>query len=277
MMGRPIDFKRMVLGLPQSAEDYASVAFTAELAELLGLDLVGVFAVNEDLVDIAAISCVRELHPSGVWHRLDAEQLQRGSNRAAADARRLFDQALRAVRLGGSFDLAKGQIGDAISSRSMPDDIVVVIEPKNPVERVTYQFQELLNAALRAPTATLLIPSHVVRRRGPIVAVATSEHDSSIRAALKMAEASHEKLLVLMPPDADAELLLRLAATTDIPVDRKMIQRADLEVPELSALLTMTGERFVVISRGADARLPSRLAAERAVPVLVTEPIQKRP
>lgn len=264
-------FKRMVLGLPQNTKDYASVVFTAELAELLGLDLVGVFATDEGLRHIAGLSCVRELRAAGGWHRLDAEQLERCASQAAADARRLFGEAAKAMRKGAHFDLAKGEIGEIIGAQSMPDDIVVVIEPKNPAERVTLQFRQLLAAALSAPAAALLIPSRIVRRSGPIVAVATSAQDSSIQAALRVAESSHERLLLLAPAEAKGGLLEQVAATSRVPVDCRTIQSGGFGVPELSALLAMTAERFVVLSRGEDTRLPSQLASERAVPVLVTD------
>lgn len=266
------DFKRMVLGLPHSTNDYASVIFTAELAQLLGLDLIGVFAEDEGLIDLAALPCVRELRfLGGGWHRVDAEQFERRSSQAAADARRLFGDAAKALRVGARFDLAKGKIGDAVGSQSTPDDIIVVIEPRNPVERVTHQFRQLMDVALNAPAAALLIPSHISRRKGPIVAVATSEHDPSIQAALRVAKSIQEKLLVLAPPDA-AEALARLAAVSSVPVDRRPIRSGEVGALELGSLLAPTGERFVVLSRGADVRLPSQLAFGRGVPVLVTGP-----
>ena len=270
-MTHPAAFKRMVLGLPQNTKDYGSVAFTAELADLLGLDLVGVFAADEGLRDIAALSCVRELRASGGWHRIDAEQLERGSNQAAADARRLFGEATKALREGAHFDLAKGGIDEAVGSQSMPDDIVVVIEPKNPAERVTYQFKQLLNTALSSAAAVLLVPSHVVRRHGPIIAVATDERDPCIQAALRVAESSHEKLRVFVPADADENHLARSLSSSSIPVDQRRMRRGDLGISELGFLLAGERERFVVMSRGRNSHLPSQLAFARSVPVLVTE------
>jgi hypothetical protein len=272
MMKRPRNYKRMVLGLPHSQKDYVSVAFAAELAAMLGVDLVGIFAGDGALAGLAELPCVREFRFSGGWRRLDAGQIERGSNQAAAEARRLFAEAVKALRTGSRFDLASGSIGDIIGSQSAPDDIVVVIEPKNPAERVTYQFRHFLDAALAAPAATLLVPSHISRRSGPVVAIATSGEDSSISAALRVAESSREKLLVLAPADADENIRARLAAAGEVAVDRRPISSGKLEAAELSALLARIGERFVVLSRQPDPRLPFRLSSEQAVPVLVTEP-----
>jgi hypothetical protein len=264
------DFKRMVLGLPHSAKDYASVAFTAELADLLGLDLVGIFAEDEGLIDLALLPCVREFRLSGDgWHRLEVEQLARSSSHAVAEARRLFDDAARSRRVATRFDLIKGKIGEAVGSQSLPDDIIVVIEPQNPAERVTYQFKKFMEMALNAQTAALLVPSRIIRRKGPVVVIAASEHDPSIRVGLTIAEAIREKLLVLAPAIADRSLSTRLLTTSAVHINQQSLHGNEIGLAELRSVLAIAGERLVVMSRGSDPLLPAQLASEQGVPVLV--------
>jgi hypothetical protein len=274
-MERAAHFKRMVLGLPHSATDYASVAFTAQLAELLGLDIVGLFVEDENLTDLAALPCVRELRSlGGGWHPIDAAQLAQGTGQAAADARRRFEEAAKALRVGTRFNLARGMMADIINSQSTVDDIIAIIEPKNPAERVTHQYRQLMDVAFNAPSATLLVPSHISRRTGPIIAIATSGQDPSIDAALGIATSIKERLIVLAPPEADKVAMARLAGTSEVAIDwRSLMGGAAAGAPELASLLSRTNERFVVLSRGrADDRRPSQLASGRGVPVLVTEP-----
>jgi hypothetical protein len=152
----------------------------------------------------------------------------------------------------------------------MPDDIIVVIEPRNPAERVTHQFRQFLHAALNAPTAALLVPSRISRRKGPVVAIATSEHDPSVHVGLGIARSVHERLLILAPADADVRLSARPPGERVVPVDRRSIRSGQVGLPEVGSLLALTGERLVVLSRGDDADLPSKLALERGVPVLLT-------
>jgi hypothetical protein len=267
------EFRRMVLGLPHSQADYDAVAFAADLANLLGVDLVGLFASDENLAQLASLPCVRELRLSGGWHPIDAGQIERVTERAIAEARRRFTDAAKALRVGARFDVARGQIGEVIGSQSVPSDIIAVIEPKNPAERVTHQFRQLLDAALRARAATLLLPSRIQHRRGPVVAIAASEHDPSIRVARKVAESSHEKVIILMPQAAgDAPSPQSGANNAAAHVERRTIRAGLTDVAELLARLAPARERIVVLSRGADLWLPSKLAFQRAVPVLVTEP-----
>jgi hypothetical protein len=273
------DFKRMVLGLPHSAKDYASVVFTAELADLLGLDLLGIFAEDEGLVDLALLPCVREFRLAGDgWHRLDVEQMVRCSSQAAADARRLFSDAAKSLRVATRFDVVKGQIDKAVGSQTMPNDIIVVIEPKSAAERVSYQFRQFVDMALNAPVATLLVPSRISRHKGPVVAIAASAHDVSIVAGLRVAEAVHEKLLVLTPKIADEVLSARFPITSAVHVDQRSLPSIELGPAELGSILAAAGERLVVMSPGGDNLLPSRLASERGVPVLLTargEPLSR--
>jgi hypothetical protein len=275
MMDRPAEFKRMVLSLPHSSTDYAAVAFTAELAALLGVDLVGIFTADESLLSLAALPCVRELRHSGGWHPVDSGEMEECCSRAAAEARRLFGEAVKVLRPGAHFDVAKGTVAETIDSQSTADDIVAVIEPRNPAERVTHQFRQLLTAAFASPSATLLIPSRVVRRRGPVVAIATSEHDTSIRTALRVAELTQERLLLFVSPRADEVSLARLAATATVPIKQRRLQESKIRTSDLNALLPLTGERLLVLSRGADASMMAPLAFERAVPLLVTEPARE--
>jgi hypothetical protein len=265
------DFKRMVLGLPHSAKDYVSVAFAAELADLLGLDLVGIFADDDGLIDIALLPCVREFRLSGEgWHRLDVEQLARSSSQAAADARRLFGDAAKSLRIAARFDLVKGQIDKAVGAHTNPDDIIVVIEPKSAAERVSYQFRQFVDMALNAPAAALLVPSRISRHKGPVVAIAANERDVSIQVGLRLAETVRENLLILATNVSEETLSARFPTTSAVHVDRRSLPTTDIGPADLEAILAAAGERLVVMSRGADNLLPSRLASELGVPVLVT-------
>jgi hypothetical protein len=265
------EFKRMVLGLPHSARDYVSVTYIVEFADLLGLDLIGIFAEDEQLIDLALLPCVREFRLSGDgWHRLDLEQLTRDTNQAAADARRLFADAAKTLRGTVQFDLVKGQVGEAIELQSMPENIIVVIEPKNPADRVTYQFRHLMETALNAPAATLLVPSRISRNSGPVVAIATNGRDVSIQVGLRVAEAVGEKLIVFAPNVAAEALSTRAPSASAVHVDRRPLPVAEVGLAELESILGTAGERLLVMSRGLDHLFPSRLASERGVPVLVT-------
>lgn len=272
VMEHPVDFKRMVLGLPHNRNDYDAVAFAAGLANVLDLELIGIFAPDENLVHLASLPCSREFRLSTGWQRIDPRQLEQGSIQAAVDARRLFGEAAKALRPGARFDLADEPIGEIISAQLSANDIIAVIEPRNPAERVTHQFTQLLGNALAAPSATLLVPSRISRRSGPVVAFATSDNDPSIIAALRLAQSTNEKLLLFTPPDAREQSRPRSFDPSKVAVVRHALRGEGIGASELNILLAHTGERIVVLSRGANIDTLVQLAFERGIPILVTEP-----
>ena len=78
----------------------------------MGASVVATFVQDVELVEVAALPCVRELRPlGGGWHPIEGPQLARQLERAAATARRLFHDAVRPIRIEASFNVARGSVG----------------------------------------------------------------------------------------------------------------------------------------------------------------------
>jgi hypothetical protein len=223
-MARPKpDFKRMILKLPHSRQDYIAVAATAQLADLLGIELVGTYFDDASMLALAELPSAREFR-SGGWQRLTTEQLVSDFARAAQEVERLFAEVA-----GGNqrtaFRKGKGSAAEAISSEAGVDDIVVIIEPKNPIERATHQFTELVEAAFRTSSSILLVPSRTMSATGPIIVLATNPEDPSFKAALAVACAARERMIVIPSAQSDQSLssivetarLAGIAATVMVP------------------------------------------------------------
>ncbi len=190
------DFKRMFVGLPHSRQDYPAVAATADLAELLGVDLVGTFFEDSNVLGLADLPSAREFR-SGGWQALTAEQLAKDFAEAARNAQRLFAEATGRRQRPAAFRTAKGSAAQAISSEANADDIIVIIEPRSPIERATHQFCELMDAAFRTTCPILLVPSLSIETSGPIIAVAASPDDPSLAAALAVAASANERMIIV--------------------------------------------------------------------------------
>jgi hypothetical protein len=269
MTAHALDFKRMILQLPYRAADYGSVGFATELAGQFGLDLVATFIEDENLVGLAALPFARELQSPGCdWHPINAVELGRAFEQALANARRRFEVAASGHPGTSSFVVEKGRMADVLSVER--DDIVVIIEPRHPAERVTLQFRQWMDAALSTSAAVLVVPNRVVPRSGPIVAIATSERDPSIRTALAIAMETKEQVSIVSPPQSDCQDAL--------PADSQIVSvhhwpLADQTDPvTLGSVLAQIKKRFVVLSRQPDKEMPTRLSASQGVPVLVVQP-----
>ena len=274
-MPRRTEFKRMILGLPQSAGDYRLVGATVKLAEMLQMNLVAMFADDRSLMQVAGLPFARELRPlGGGWQSIDVGQLAAEFERSTATARRLFGEVVRGCRVETSFRVEQGTAADIIASLATAEDIVVVIEPTNPAERVTQQFIRLMDAAFRTSASVMIIPCRIARLSGPIVALASGAEDPSIEAAAAIANAAREKLIIVGPsqpfsPNSSLSKAveasggrMEFASTAALP-----------DVAKLAGELQRWNERLLVMTRGVldDAQVPT-LASLRSVPVVVVEP-----
>jgi hypothetical protein len=269
------EFKRMLVGLPRSASDYAAVAATAQLADLLGLSLVATFIQDTGLADLAALPCVRELRPfGGGWQQIDIVQIERQLEHAAAAAQRLFQETVQTAGIEASFCVAKGSLADVMGSSATADDIVVIIEPRNPADRITQQFTRLIDAAFEASTAVMLVPSRITRTVGPIVVVMMDPDDPSLPTALTIAAAIKERVVVLGQPTSEARAsIAEMARIAGVRIEVGPTVRNPLDVSSLVAHLAYLNERLVVMSRSAVLnRGAPMVASVRGVPVLLTEP-----
>ena len=253
MSERPIAFKRMVLGLPQSPGDYAAVTVTAKLAELLRIDLVAALVEDATLIDIAGMPGVRELRPlEGGWRPMVAAELAREIEHMAETARRLFAEAVRTCSIEANLSLARGSPADVITSLAMAEDIIVIIEPRNPAERVTQQFTQLVDAAFRAAAAVMIVPGAIARTAGPIVAIASAPGESSIKAALGIAAAAKERLVVVSlsgDTTAFAELAEQ-ARAIGVRCETVALTPRPASASALAIGLAGLNERLIVMNRG---------------------------
>ena len=169
----------------------------------------------------------------------------------------------------------RGSAADVIPSLAMADDIIVLIEPGNPAERVTQQFTRLVDAAFRAAAAVMIVPSAITRTKGPIVVIASGPDDPSIFAGLGIAAAANERLIVI-PLSNDADSFVALAGRASAVGDRFEVVSVTQRRPTASGLamsFSHLSERLMVISRGSlDEAFPTEIASLRGIPVLVTEP-----
>ena len=276
MSREPHSFKRLVLGLQPGAHD-RTMRLAVELADLLHLDLLGLFLEDTSLLDLAGIPFSREFRPlGGGWHTLDLDRLLHDFELAARSIERKFMGAAKRLPTGYQFEVARGSLARTFASVSRRDDIVMIVEPQSPAERATQQFSWLLEAAFKSAAAVMLVPPHIARTKGPVVAITASAGDPCIRAAAAIALAAREELVIIdtdggIADDAD---LRKLAADTGLAIQHAAAASLNLTDPAACALaFRQIQERLIVMSRVAFADQPaSEIAAARRVPVLVVEP-----
>jgi hypothetical protein len=202
-MDRPKhDFKRMLLRLPHSPNDYAAVSPIAELASLLGAELIGTYVDDGDLQNLLRLPDAREFR-AGSWQSLSSNQLALDLASASREAQRLFMQSAGPHRrfLRGTRN------ANPAARQADNNDIIVVIEPKSPIERATRQFSELLDDVDRSTSSILWVPSETRRFDEAVVVVANRPDDPCISAAVRIAMSAKERLVFVPAASAPLENL----------------------------------------------------------------------
>jgi hypothetical protein len=270
------NFRRIVLGIRHSAPRHGLRQAT-EIAAMLQAELRGLFIEGDELTSLAALPFAREFRQlEGGWRALDREDLTRAFNATARSAERLFSDAVKGRNLSCEFEVVRGRITEAIGSESRSGDILIVPEPANPTERITFQFESMIKAAFGSSAAVMLVPEAVARETGPVVAIAHDPHDASIDAASTIAAVAKERLLIIDPVQFVASFLAGMKLGTEPPT--KSVGRGQHLLPaDIEAALQPLRERLVVLTRGLfDVTVPATIASARRVPVLIVEPRSRR-
>ena len=273
MPERSHSFKRLVLGLQPSAPD-RTMQLAVDLADLLQLDLLGLFLEDTSLRDLAGMSFAREFRPlGGGWHAIDLDRLSHDVELAARNIERMFTQAAKRLPTRSQFEVVRGPLAKTFSSVSPIDDIVMIVEPVSAAERATQQFAWLVQAAFQSAAAVMLVPPQIARIKGPIVAIATTPDDPSIYAATAIAIAAKEELVIIEADGHDAEDSRNLA-DAGLTIRRTAAAKSGLRNPAACAqAFRQVQERLIVMTRGAfQDGMVSMIASARQVPVLVVEP-----
>jgi len=266
-------FKRVVLGLEPSAPD-RTMRLAVELANLLHVELLGLFLEDPSLRDLAAFPFAREFRLlGGGWHPIEPERLANDLEVAVRSAERLFVDAAKNLTTRYQFEVTRAAAAQAIASISRSGDIIVLAEPTAPLGRATQQFSSLLNAAFQSAAAVMFVPAHLAVVTGPVVAIGFEPDDPSIRAAAAIAIAAHENLVIVHVHgwEGDNPDIRRLADETGLTIKHAFTGKAPLSDPATFAnTLHHVRERLVVATQSVLApELALSIASSRCIPVLI--------
>jgi hypothetical protein len=274
-------FKRLVLGLEPSAPG-RTMRLAVELAELLHLELLGLFLEDPSLRNLAAIPFVREFRLlGGDWRPIELERLTDELELAVRSAERLFADAAKDLTTRCQFEVSHEAAAEAVASISRSGDIIVIAEPATPVGRATQQFYWLLNAAFHSASAVMLVPARIARAAGPVVAIAVKPDDPSIPAAATIAIAAGEDLVIVHTYEGrtDDPEIRKLADETGLTIKHTFMGKAPLsDLAVRTHTFRHVQERLVVAARSVLApELALSFASSRRIPVLVIAPSESAP
>jgi hypothetical protein len=278
-MARQPRQRRVILHLYHGVAERTVIRAAAELAQMLGGALHGVFMEDAALTDLAELPFVREFRlGAGAWQRLDRRRLAEEQRAAAARARQLFDEIAATLGVAQLFEIISGDPALFIAATSQAGDVIVIAQPRLPAERLVHATARWLEAAHACAASVMLVPQVMTRRGGPVAAVVCAESDPTLEVAARIAVAAGESLVLLVSGSPELiEAAKQKARAAGLPPQRILARAIPGVTPDdVVQALGGSSERLVVLGHGAcgvdDAAISSQIAASRGVPVLVVEP-----
>jgi hypothetical protein len=231
-------FKRMIIGLPHNPRDYPAVSTTVWLAKQLGIDLIGTVFEDVGLAQLADLPEAREFRAMSSWQPLSAAQLTSDLARMSAEAQRMFSEIIAQQRTSGSFQLARGSAADFLVQAGA-NDIVAIVDPKNPLERITRQFRELVDIIFQTAASVLIVPSSPPVDSRQLVAAGSRIGDPAIATAIAIAASAKEPLTII-PLEQSPQALARVVERARQLGVRTTVAQPMLHGADLSSLATVS-------------------------------------
>lgn len=275
-------FRRMIIALGAGGASEEGLAAAAEIAQLMGLEIEGLFIEDEAVLGLSALPFLREIEVGSLASRpFDTARLESEMRLAAGTRHRALAAAARRTRTSFRFRSERGEIEAIVSRTAGATDIVVVIEPGGAAERTSLAAVTMRRAAMRSHASVLYVPAPVSPRRGAVAAIPGPGATKAevLRLAARIAAGSGNELVILSAniADIDREKIAEFAGELGLAADRvKLRTLADDSLAALVQALESVEQRLVVLSRGAlgldDDRALTALAARLRVPILTVEP-----
>lgn len=247
---------RVVALVDGSPPSLAALRAAADIAAFQGLELLGVYVQDENLLRCAAYGFAREVGASsGLLRAMDSSRLEQWMQTLAERVRRSLEQLVAERELPGSLKLCRGRVLDEVLELVRPEDLVVLGRAGWSAAPGSRFGSTARGLALRT-SGNVLLWSSRSRPAGQRLVVLVGDTPGSRAQPLALAglraRQSHRPVTILVcsrravsPEEADA--LQRPLASAGVEVRVQALPEAG--APSLRHYLRMEGAEELVISR----------------------------
>lgn len=267
-------FKRLLLKLPDRVVDRTIIETAAGFAEQLKLNLAAEVIQGAELDWLADIPGLRELRALGEgWHPIDVTYWHKELSYAESSLKGIFEASVKNRTVSASFCATRTAMPFTMSDVGS-EDIVAIPQPGNPIDLISQQLNDLLQAAFETPAAVMLVPPATGRGAGPIVAIAANLHDPSIRVAIGIASTGGQDL-ILVPAYKFRESIASLeaiAAGAGVPARIGELIDPTSEMSSVLSDISRYNAHLLVMSRshcGSDILAPLATLSRQRVSILI--------
>jgi hypothetical protein len=255
-------FKRLLLKLPLRFSDRSVIDAAAMFAEQMKLSLAAELIQDVELEWLSEIPGLRELHAWGnEWHPIDRTRWQRELAYSEESLRRIFEAAIRHRVLEATFCARRSAMPLALSDIGS-EDIIAIPQPRNPIDTIAQQLDDLSRAAFGTPAAVMLVPPAADPGIGPIAVIAGDQRDLGIRLGIEIAAASHQDLILVPTYAFRGHVVASRAAAIAAGVSARIGESVDPEFGMASVLAHVSryNAKMLITTRGRGGSEMHRLS-----------------
>ena len=251
-------FRRLVLGFHDATCALPDLEAAIAFAQALESELLGVFVEDSPALEWSSAPLSRHLaRRSGAAVAVTPDRLTAELATSAATMRQRLMQAAAAHGVRAGFQVERVSAAALQLAGAQAADLLAVLEPADPMARLSYPFAGILRAVAAGATPVLYLPHGSRRRRGPVATLGPGPgpEGEGHRIAAAIAQRIGAPLISLGE---------RMKTGPEAPA---------LSLPALERALAGIDESLLVLDRPAlpppAAALLEEIAARRRVPLLV--------
>jgi hypothetical protein len=269
-------FKRLLLKLPYRLADRSVIDVATAFAERFKLSLAAELIEEAELEWLAEIPGLRELHALGKgWYPIDRARWHEELGYAERRLRGIFEASIRNRALNVSFSATRTTMPFAFSDIGA-EDIVAIPQPRNPIDIITQQLDDLSRAAFGTPAAVMLVSPSSRHGMGPIVVIAGHPRDPSIRVGIEVAAASRQELILVPTHSIRGDIASSQAIAIDAGVSTRIGEPIESGLDMASVLVRVARYKaeLVITTRSAGKSVflrPSETVGKLRTTVLLVD------
>lgn len=238
---------RVLLALDGGQPDERVLRAVWQLLRADGLDLVGLYVEDEDLLRAATLPCLREVSLTGQEAALDTARLTRDMARHVAAARSAFEAlaerlAPDARQLAHRFTVARGHFAEVLGREAVACDFLMVTRPRRAISLRRRLGNELAQLS-SVPKHTLFVNEPWASGSSVVV---LHGNDAALEQARRLAEVEGLALVVALPVGAAPPAAERL------PPNTRVRQLPRWEEQSIAELCLREDARVLVLSQLGD-------------------------
>ncbi len=198
---------RIVVGFKSTLDIDLSIRAATVLAAAVEAEVVGLFVLEQAMIDLAGLPFARALSYGGSQpEQLSSDSMMQAFNRGALCCRRALSQHAEAARVKWSFSQERGELPATVEAAVATGDFVVLSGERHGIG--VNQLIDQLRTLPPGPRGVMVtLPVRATPVRGPVIAISEGDRadEEVVELAANIASVTDQPLILFVIADTSVE------------------------------------------------------------------------